>query len=216
MADDHLFENLRREMVHDQLAERGIRDRRVLQAMTTVPREAFVSPEWAEAAYADSPLPIPAGQTISQPYTVAFMCEAAGLQGGEKVLEVGTGSGYGAAVLSLLAAQVHTIERIPELSATAAERLQRLGMRNVTCHVGDGTLGLPAEAPFDAIIVTAAPAELPGSYGRQLVQGGRIIIPVGRTGLDQQMFRYTLTDDGLVTERLGAFAFVPLIGSGVS
>jgi protein-L-isoaspartate(D-aspartate) O-methyltransferase len=140
------------------------------------------------------------------------MCQAAQLTGDEKILEVGTGSGYGAAVLSLLASEVHTVERIPELKQQAAKRLQRLGYLNVQFHTADGTLGVPEAAPFDAIIVTAGAASLPEPYRNQLKSGGRIIIPIGTEHSGQTMFRYTLKNGELFEENLGAFTFVPLIG----
>ena len=150
-----ISEAARRHMVKTQLEARGLRDARVLRAMSQIPREEFVTNGWGDAAYADGALPINCGQTISQPFTVAFMCEMAQISEGDKVLEVGTGSGYGAAVLSQLCREVHTVERIPELARQATERLQRLGYANVYVHTADGTLGLPEEAPFDAIVVTA-------------------------------------------------------------
>lgn len=207
------YARLRRLMVEKQLQRRGIRDPRVLEAMLAAPREQFVPPALRPQAYDDCPEPIGEGQTISQPYTVAFMAEAAQLQGHEKVLEVGTGSGYGAAVLAHLAAEVHTIERLPDLAERAAATLQRLDYDNVQVHVGDGTLGLPEQAPFDAIIVTAGAAYLPPGYGTQLCQGGRVVIPVGRHRTVQRLCRYRRQGDTLVVEDLGAFVFVPLIGA---
>lgn len=202
---------LRHRMVETQIRARGVRDARVLAAMTHVPREEFVPAELRDQAFVDHPLPIGGGQTISQPFTVAFMAEALLLNGTEKVLEIGTGSGYAAAVLSRLAAEVHTIERIPELARTAQATLKRLGYRNVHVHTGDGTLGLPQEAPFDAIVVTASGDHLPAPFKSQLAAGGRIVMPVGDEG-SQTMFRWTSTPDGLATEDLGGFLFVPLIG----
>lgn len=204
---------LRQQMVEDQLAGRDIRDPRVLQAMATVPREEFVPLKLRRLAYTDQALPIAAGQTISQPYTVAFMCQALQLQGGERVLEVGTGSGYGAAVLSQLAAEVVTVERIPILATSAADCLARLGYDNVQVHTADGTLGWPSSAPFDAIVVTAAAAVLPAPYVDQLKDGGRIVIPVGPLVSGQSMHRYTRHGAETSVEDLGPFAFVPLIGA---
>lgn len=210
--DDAEFARRRELMVDLQLHARGIRDQRVLQAMREVPRHEFVPPGERDAAYLDGPLSIGFGQTISQPYTVAFMAEALLLGGDEKVLEVGTGSGYAAAVLSQLCCEVHTVERIEALAGMARERLGRLGFDNVHVHQGDGTLGLQQEAPFDGIVVTAGADQLPPSYAEQLAEGGRIVIPIGATRESQIMCRFTRQGDHLPCERLGGFAFVPLIG----
>lgn len=203
---------LRRYMVEHQLRARGITDTRVLAAMLSVPREEFVPVNLRPRAYVDGALPIGYGQTISQPYTVAYMCEALQLRGDERVLEIGTGSGYGAAVLSELARMVFTVERIPELAAEARSRLKRLDYDNVHVFTGDGTLGLPDEAPFDAILVTAGGDELPEMYGQQVSDGGRIVIPLGHERGSQRMVRFTRRGSQLVSEDLGAFSFVPLVG----
>lgn len=197
-------------MVEHHLARRGIADERVLAAMRTVPREAFVAHHLESQAYEDRPLPIEAQQTISQPYIVALMAEAAELTPTSKVLEIGAGSGYGAAVLGQIAARVWTIERHEILAATATQRLEDLGYRNVTVVQGDGTLGLPDQAPFDAIIVTAAARRLPDALTAQLVDGGRLIIPVGPRG-EQELLRVRRNGDALVRENLGGVRFVPLI-----
>lgn len=199
-------------MVRNQLVGRGIEDARVLQAMGEVPREKFVGELWQHAAYADGALPIECGQTISQPFTVAYMCEAAQIMPEDKVLEIGTGSGYGAAVLSRLCREVHTVERIPTLSKLAAERLDRLGFGNVQVHTANGSLGVPNEEPFDAILVTAGAEALPTPYVSQIRDGGRIVIPLGGTLHSQVMYRFTRQGDHLHTDNLGNFAFVPLIG----
>jgi protein-L-isoaspartate(D-aspartate) O-methyltransferase len=206
------FAELRRRMVEEQLREHGISDPRVLDAMGRVPREEFVPADLRDAAYEDGPLPIGAGQTISQPFTVALMCEALQLEGTEKVLEIGAGSGYSAAVLSLLAKSVFTVERIPGLARTARMRLEQLGYGNVRLITGDGTLGLPAETPFDAIVVTAGAETLPDAYVRQLRPGGRIVIPIGGYRYNQTMYRFTRLPEELRVENLGGFAFVPLVG----
>lgn len=206
------FDNLRQRMVQHQLRSRGIADERVFQAMGAVPREEFVSESERGTAYEDCPLPIGFGQTISQPYTVAFQCESLLLQGNERVLEIGTGSGYAAAVLSLLAKAVYTVERIPGLATQAQATVNRLGYSNVQVFVGDGTLGLPAHAPFDGIIVTAGGVELPKPFVEQLAMGGRIVIPLGDYRDEQYMYRFTKTPEGLQAENLGGFAFVPLVG----
>jgi protein-L-isoaspartate(D-aspartate) O-methyltransferase len=202
----------RSRMVKRQLASRGISDERVLEAMREVPREEFVPQSLRNVAYDDGALPIGRGQTISQPFTVAFMCEALRVQPADALLEVGTGSGYGAAVLSRIARTVHTVERIPELAAEARQRLQRLGYHNVTVHLADGSLGVPEAAPFDGIIVTAGAERLPQAYLDQLAEGGRIVIPLGRTPHNQSMFRFTRRDSELAVDNLGGFLFVPLIG----
>jgi protein-L-isoaspartate(D-aspartate) O-methyltransferase len=203
---------LRNQMVKEQIAGRSIHDARVLCAMSTVPREEFVPLNLRHLAYADQPLPIECEQTISQPYTVAYMCQALRLQGNEHVLEVGTGSGYGAAVLSRLAAKVVTVERIPFLAHSAAERLATLGYDNVEVHTADGTLGWPGSAPYDAIVVTASAAVLPAPYFDQLKEGGRIVIPIGPLGHGQSMCRFTRRGHEAIVEDLGPFSFVPLIG----
>ncbi len=200
-------------MVAEQIARRGIRDLLVLDAMRRVPREAFVEPGLAAFAYDDRPLPIGAGQTISQPYVVALMIAAAAIGKTARVLEVGTGSGYAAALLSRIAAHVHGIERHPALAAAAAARLERLGYRNVDLRVGDGTLGWPEAAPFDAILVAAGAPAVPAALKAQLVLGGRLVIPVG-TAVEQALLRVVRRSrTEFDEETLGAVTFVPLVGS---
>ena len=167
-------------MVEEQLKPRGIKDPRVLKAMETVPRHLFVYEDLIEKAYDDCALPIGEGQTISQPYMVAIMTELLELKGDEKVLEIGTGSGYQGAILSLLAEEVFTIERVETIALKAQERFRKLSYTNIHVIVGDGTLGLPEQAPFDGIIVTAAAPEIPETYVKQLKISGRVVIPVGR------------------------------------
>jgi len=204
----------RRHMVEAQIASRGIRDPAILRAMASVPREAFVPPELAEFAYEDAPLPIEAGQTISQPYIVAAMIEALGLPPGSRVLEVGAGSGYAAAVLGQLADEVYTIERHQDLARLAAERCQRLGYGNVHVRHGDGTLGWPEHAPFDGIVVAAGGPDAPPSLLEQLRIGGRLVIPIGPTPREQTLVRVTRTaDERWTREDLGAVRFVPLVGA---
>lgn len=173
------FRAARKAMVENQIRARGIRDPRVLNALLKTPRHLFVPPGQEAQAYGDTPLPIGEDQTISQPYIVAFMTEALHLAPGDKVLEIGTGSGYQAAVLSELAGDVYTIERIETLAADAAERLRRLGYANVHTRWGDGYAGWPEAAPFDVIMVTAAAPEVPAALKEQLAEGGRLIVPVG-------------------------------------
>ena len=202
----------RERMVERQIRARGVSDARVLQAMRDVPREAFLPPELADLAYDDRPLPIEAGQTISQPYIVAVMTEALRLTGSETVLEIGTGSGYAAAVLARVARHVYTIERHAELADLARERLAALGITNVDVRCDDGTLGWPEHAPFDAIVVAASGPELPQALLDQLTIGGRLVIPVG-TSRAQELVRVTRTsEDAFKREELGAVQFVPLIG----
>ena len=202
----------RERMVERDIRERGITDERVLAAMGSVPRERFVPDELADAAYDDRPLPIGEGQTISQPYVVAAMAAAAELTPAGRVLEIGTGSGYGAAVLGRIAAQVWSIERHGSLAETAEARLAVLGMGTVHVVCGDGTLGLPEQAPFDAIVVTAAAAAVPETLVEQLVDGGRLIMPVGPVAGGQRLLRMRRTGDGVVEDDLGAVRFVPLVG----
>lgn len=201
-------------MVEEQVASRGVTDPPVLEAMRVVPREAFVPPAYRHLAYTDGPLPIEAGQTISQPYIVALMIEAAGLRPGQRVLEIGTGSGYAAAVMSRIADEVFTIERHPELAETASDRLRSLGYGNIWCRTGDGTLGWPEAAPFDAILVAAGGPAIPTALREQLRIGGRLIIPIGEPGQKQRLVRVERTGaDGFEAEDLGPVAFVPLIGA---
>jgi protein-L-isoaspartate(D-aspartate) O-methyltransferase len=196
-------------MVEEQILARGVTDERVLDAMRTVPRERFVPAELADRAYEDNPLPIGHGQTISQPYIVAHMTELLGVEPQHKVLEIGTGSGYQAAVLSVLARQVFTIEIVPALAETAARTLRDLGYANVTVREGDGYLGWPAEAPFDRIMVTAAPDEVPAPLVEQLAPGGRLVLPVGPQGATQWMTLVEKTQAGVVERRTIPVQFVP-------
>jgi protein-L-isoaspartate(D-aspartate) O-methyltransferase len=198
-------------MVAEQLAARGITDQRVLDAMNRVPRELFVDEHDRGRAYLDMPLRIGFGQTISQPYMVALIVQEAGVHEGDRVLDIGTGSGYQAAVLAELGAEVHTIERIPELAERARERLSRAGYENVTVHVGDGTLGLPEEAPFDAITVAAAAPDVPMSLYEQLVPGGRLVVPVGGPG-GQRLEIVVRSPEGPAVRRSVPCRFVPLLG----
>jgi protein-L-isoaspartate(D-aspartate) O-methyltransferase len=206
------FRAARRAMVEDQLRARGIHDRRVLEVMAMIPRELFVPEKFVEMAYADEPLPIGYGQTISQPYTIAYMTEALLLQGTETVLEVGTGSGYSTAILACLAHRVYSVDRIAPLADAARARLRRLGLVNVEVDVADGTLGLPDEGPFDAIVVDAGGVVLPPPYRKQLADGGRIVIPLGPEGA-QVLTRFTRRGNRWLQESLGDFTFVPLIGA---
>jgi protein-L-isoaspartate(D-aspartate) O-methyltransferase len=200
-------------MVSQHLLARGIRDAAVVRAMREVPREAFLPPEMQRFAYEDGPLPIQAGQTISQPYIVALMIEALELRGEEKVLEIGTGSGYAAAVLSLCAARVVTVERIEVLAGSARIRLKELGYRNVTVQVADGTLGWKEQAPYDGIVVTAGAPDIPSELVQQLAPGGRLVIPVGPTPHLQSLARIRKDAQGaLKREDLCPVRFVPLIG----
>ena len=201
----------KRRMLDQHLRSRGITDERVLAAMLRVPREEFVPEPLRPHAYDDRALPAEFGQTISQPYTVAFMAQTAQLQGQGRVLEIGTGTGYGAAVLACLAAEVFTVERWPELYDTATQRLERLGFRNVITKLGDGSLGWPEQSPFEAIIVTAAAERLPPAFFDQLADGGRIVIPIGEPRGGQMMFRFTRRNGELREEPLGMFSFVPLV-----
>ena len=193
------------------MARRGIRDERVLAALATVPRELFVPEDLRRHAYADRALPIGSGQTISQPFMVATMLEALGLEGG-RVLEIGTGSGYQAALLAELADDVVTVERVPELADEARRTLERAGYGRVDVRVGDGTLGVPEQAPFDGIVVAAAAPAVPESLYEQLAPGGRIVVPVG-TQRDQWLEIVERTPDGPVRARTVPCRFVPLIGS---
>jgi len=204
------FAQLRHNMVIDQLVRRGIHDERVLAAMGSVPREYFVPEPLRDRSYDDCAMPIGLEQTISQPFTVAFMCQEARIAPGNRVLEIGTGSGYGAAVLAELAQAVFTIERIEELYRAAASRLAALGYNNVEVYLRDGTLGLPEEAPFDAIVVTAGAEAVPEAYLKQVSDGGRIVMPVGPTG-GQQMVRLTRNGTQWQRDTLGGFGFVPLV-----
>ena len=198
-------------MVRSQLQRRGITDGRVLQAMREVPRHAFVAPEWRHEAYSDRPLPIGDDQTISQPYMVAIMTQSLALQGHERVLEVGTGSGYQAAVLSHLAAQVYSIEYFPALAENARAVLQHLGHTNVEVIVGDGGLGLPAYAPYEGIIVAAAAPHVPPPLLGQLAEGGRLVIPVG-SATSQELFIITRHGNAYPQQRSVPCRFVPLLG----
>ena len=199
-------------MVERQLRERGIADERVLEAMARVPRERFVPDELQDRAYEDGALPIGGGQTISQPYMVALICSQLALRGDERVLDVGTGSGYQAAVLAELAGEVHSVERLPELAARARERLAAAGYDRVRVHVGDGTLGLPAHAPFAAIAVAAAAPELPQALYEQLRQRGRLVVPVGPRE-EQRLEVVVRTPEGPATLHTIPCRFVPLLGA---
>jgi protein-L-isoaspartate(D-aspartate) O-methyltransferase len=198
-------------MVESQIRRRGVTNERVLYAMVAVPRHEFVPLFWSIQAYADEPLPIGHGQTISQPYIVAAMVASLALSGSENVLEIGTGCGYQAAVLSLLAREVHSVEILPELARPAAERLQRLGYLNVHVHGGDGTLGWPESSPYDAILIAAAAPAIPEPLVQQLAEGGRLVAPVGDE--DKQELQLVTKHEGqLIVRQGGPCRFVPLMG----
>jgi protein-L-isoaspartate(D-aspartate) O-methyltransferase len=201
----------RRRMVEEQIRARGVRDRRVLSALLAVERHRFVPADLQDEAYADHPLPIGSGQTISQPYVVAVMTELARIGPGDRVLEVGTGSGYQAALLSVLAQEVWSIEIVPELAARARALLAELGYRNVHVETGDGYRGWPGAAPFDAIVVTAAPPRVPPPLLEQLAPGGRLVIPVGE-GDEQVLEVWERTPDGVRVAREFPVRFVPMTG----
>jgi protein-L-isoaspartate(D-aspartate) O-methyltransferase len=211
-ANDRAVE--REAMIRRQLIERGIDEPRILEAFRAVPREEFIGREYRALAYGDHPLPIEAEQTISQPYIVALMIQAAGVKPGDRVLEVGAGSGYAAAVIGRIAAHVVAIERQAELVPIARERMNRLGIRNVEIVEGDGSLGWPGEAPFDAILAAASGSHVPQALMDQLAPGGRIVMPLGDPGTVQQLVKATKQPDGNIKrEDLGAVRFVPLIGA---
>lgn len=205
------FVTERRLMVERQLRGRGISDRRVLEAFETVPRHLFVPEEYRHLAYEDGPLPIGFGQTISQPFIVAYMTQLLDLTGKERVLEVGTGSGYQAAILSALTAEVHTIELIPALAERARATLAQIGVTNVSIHIGDGSLGWEAAAPYDAILVTAAGPRVPPPLLKQLADGGRMVLPVGERGA-QVLELWRREGEQFSQETLLPVAFVPLRG----
>lgn len=207
------FDIARKRMVDSQLIARGIRDQRVIEAMLAIPRHLFVEEAMAAQAYSDTPLPIGEKQTISQPYMVALMSELLALKGGEKVLEIGTGSGYQAAVLARLADRVYTVERIRPLALRARKVLDSLGLLNINLKITDGTSGWEEEAPFDAIMVTAGAPSVPPAFVDQLRPGGRLVIPVGGEAF-QVLTRVTRNADGSVTcEECGGCRFVKLIGA---
>ncbi len=210
-SQDPDFELLRREMVEAQIAARGVSDPRVLEAMRSVPRHEYVGERYRSMAYQDSPLPIGLGQTISQPYIVALMTELVRPAPGDRILEVGTGSGYQAAVLAALVSEVFSIELVEELAMSAAERLGELGAANVTVRRGDGYLGWPEEAPFDGILVTAAAGHIPLPLTEQLRPGGRMVIPVGDTLSVQTLRVVEKSEDGEVgVTDIASVRFVPL------
>lgn len=211
MSTAEIFAAQRAEMVEKQIRRRGVRDPRVLAAMATVPREEFVPDEFRQKAYDDAPLPIGDGQTISQPYIVAAMTAALRFTGEERVLEIGTGCGYQAAVLARLAKEVFTIERRSVLAAAAGERLVRLDYANIHVHCGDGTLGLPEFGSFDAIVVAAAAPEIPQPFYSQLAEGGRMIAPLGDFE-NQELHLLERRGDVFHTVVLEACRFVPLVG----
>ena len=198
-------------MIKEQIIARNITNKNVIEAMSSVDRELFVDQAWRHSSYTDSPLPIACGQTISQPYIVAFMTEASQLDKEAKVLEIGTGSGYQAAILAKICKEVYTIERVQELAESAKNRLKELGYNNVHVKTGDGYKGWASKSPFDAIIVTAAPAEIPQELIKQLKLNGRLIIPVGAE--HQELLRITKTKTGEQTEKLIPVRFVPMVDS---
>ena len=203
----------REAMVERQLKRRGITEPHILEAFLAVPREAFISQDYAHQAYGDHPLPIEADQTISQPYIVALMIQAAGIKPGDTVLEVGSGSGYAAAVISRIAAKVIGVERQHALVGLARERLERLGYANVEIVEGDGTKGWPDKAPYDAILAAASGSHVPAPLVGQLAPNGRLVMPVGEPGWVQELIKVTKQEDGILKrENLGGVRFVPLLG----
>ena len=209
-SEEAEFARLRERMVREQLQSRDIKDPQVLEAMLKVPRHEFVPREFVKSAYRDGALPLKMGQTISQPYIVAYMTQALELKGTERVLEIGTGSGYQAAVLAEIAAEVYTIEILPQLQEEAAALLNRLGYRNIHFRTGDGYLGWPEAAPFDCIIVTAAPEKVPQPLMDQLKKGGRMVVPVGV--MSQDLILIEKDESGITRHSLIPVRFVPMTG----
>jgi protein-L-isoaspartate(D-aspartate) O-methyltransferase len=207
------FESARKEMVEDQIKHRGIHDAAVLQALLKVPRHLFVEPEFLDRAYSDFALPIKEDQTISQPYIVALMTQSAMLQADDRVLEIGTGSAYQAAVLAEIVKQVYTIEIVESLARTADSKLKEMGYNNVTVRHGDGYQGWPEKSPFDAILITAAAPKIPQLLLDQLKVGGRMVLPLGRSGSPQDLMVLTKQEDGSLKERfITGVVFVPMTG----
>lgn len=200
----------RERMVNSQIAARGVEDTRVLEVMKDVPREYFVKKEYLDEAFCDAPLSIGHRQTISQPYIVAYMTEKLRITRKDRVLEIGTGSGYQTAVLAKLAGHVYTIEIVEALGLTARKKLRRAGYTNISYSIRDGSLGWEEEAPFDAVMITAAPARMPEKIIEQLVEGGRMVVPVGT--ISQQLYRITRGPEELVKEELIGVRFVPMTG----
>lgn len=207
--DPRTEERLR--MVRDQIEARGVEDRRVLDAMRDIPRHLFVPPEFQPAAYHDRPLPIGSGQTISQPYIVGLMTALLDVKQSDRVLEIGTGSGYQAAILSRLARTVVTVERLPEIAAKAKDLMRHLGIFNVNVVVEDGSLGYPPDAPYDRIMITAASPDIPAPLIDQLADEGKLVAPVGSRDL-QQLVRITKPGCRISRENFGGVVFVPLLG----
>ena len=207
------FKTMRDKMVESQIKARGVKDPHVLSALLKVERHRFVPEKYLDSAYSDQPLPIGEGQTISQPYIVALMTELLELKGGEKVLEIGTGSGYQAAILAELAKEIYTIEIIEPLASRARERLSELGYQNVKVKAGDGYLGWPEAAPFDAIIVTAAPDHIPKPLIDQLTEGGRMVVPVGT--YTQELMKIIKRSGKTETTNVIPVLFVPMTGEGI-
>ncbi len=210
-CDLNEYTRLRDKMVQDQIVARGIQDPGVIRAMKTVPRHCFVSLNYRAFAYGDYPLSIGNGQTISQPYIVAYMSEALELAPSDKVLEIGTGSGYQTAILAELAKEVYTIEIIADLGKHAQEQLRELGYKNIQARIGDGYKGWPEAAPFDAIIVTCAPEEIPKILLDQLKDGGRMVIPLGNQESGQQLFKITKKDGKVIRHPEMNVRFVPMV-----
>ena len=213
ISAEKTYQRRREIMVRDQIRARGVQDERVLRVMREVPRHLFVPPHLRGQAYQDKPLPIGEGQTISQPYIVALMTELLQPQPGDAVLEIGTGSGYQAAVVSRLAKQVYSIEIMPRLGLAAEALLERLGFANVRVRIGDGYLGWPEHAPFDGILVTAAPPEIPAALTAQLKRGGRMVVPVGKGGGTQKLMllEKSKTSDHIAERTVIPVRFVPMV-----
>ena len=216
LTNEDTYRQIRLEMVTDSIEARGIKDPGVLRAMRSVPRHLFILEKYLDQAYADHPLPIGFGQTISQPYIVAWMTELLELKPGEKILEIGTGSGYQAAILAELGEiEVFSIEIVPELAESSAQRLKDLGYSTIQVKQGDGYYGWSEHAPFDAIIVTAAPDHLPAPLSQQLKEGGRLVIPIGPPGGYQSLWKFVKQNGELVAYEMGGVSFVPFTGEGV-
>lgn len=214
-SDSDFYVSQRKQMVEKQIKDRGIEDKNVLKAMRFIPRHEFIPETYRKMAYGDHPVPIGYDQTISQPYIVAIMTELLNLKPNNRVLEIGTGSGYQAAVLSKIVGEVYSIEIVPELAKRAEKTLKRLDYKNVKVKAGDGFLGWPEHAPFDAIIVTCAPPEIPPPLLEQLNEGGRLVIPIGEQWSPQKLIRATKKDGKIKRKLITWVRFVPMTGGGI-